>query len=211
MEGIKGVRAALAAACAAVGIAVAGPSVVAAGAAGAAQQSDEFALAREYPPESGSLRLEVSLSERELYIFIEDEVVRTLPVSVGKPGHETITGSYGIHHVDWNPDWTPPDSDWSADSEYKAPGAEGNPMGRARLIFRAPYSIHGTDAVESLGGAESHGSIRVSNEDVFGLARLVQEHGGEERPESWYRTAVDTPTEMFEVPLPDPVSITIRE
>jgi lipoprotein-anchoring transpeptidase ErfK/SrfK len=173
--------------------------------------SDEFALAREFPPDSGTLRLEVSLSERELYLYLDDERVRTFPVAVGKPGHETITGTWGIHQVDWNPDWTPPDSDWSADSEYKRPGEEGNPMGRARLIFRAPYSIHGTDALDSLGEAESHGSIRFSNEDVLGLARLVQEHGGAGRSEGWYRNAADTPTEMFEVGLPDPVSITIRE
>ena len=107
--------------------------------------------------------------------------MRTLPVAVGQEGHETPTGEWGIHQVDWNPDWTPPDSDWSADSEYKAPGEEGNPMGRARLIFRAPYSIHGTDAMDSLGQAASHGSVRVSNEEIFGLARLVQEHGGVER------------------------------
>lgn len=84
-------------------------------------------------------------------------------------------------------------------------------MGRARLIFREPYSIHGTDALESLGEAESHGSVRVANEHVFGLARLVQEHGGAGRSEGWYRNAVDTPTEMFEVDIPDPVSIRIRD
>jgi len=172
---------------------------------------DEFELAREYPPDSGELRLEISLSARELYIYIDDERVRTLPVSVGQPDHETITGSYGIHKVDWNPDWTPPDSDWAADAEYKEPGEEGNPMGRARLIFREPYSIHGTDALDSLGRAESHGSVRVSNEHVLGLARLIQEHGGAERSEGWYRNAADTPTEMFEVPIPDPVTIRIRD
>jgi hypothetical protein len=172
---------------------------------------DEFALAREFPPEAGELRLEVSLAERELYIYVNGEVVRTFPIAVGQPDHETITGSYGIHQVDWNPDWTPPDSDWAADSEYKAPGEEGNPMGRARLIFRAPYSIHGTDDTASLGQAASHGSIRISNEHVLGLARLVQEHGGAGRPEGWYRNAADTPTEMFEVGIPEPVTIRIRE
>jgi hypothetical protein len=172
---------------------------------------DEFELAREYPPERGTLHLEVSLSQRELYVHIDDERVRTFPVSVGQPGHETITGSYGIHQVDWNPDWTPPDSEWAADSEPKAPGEAGNPMGRARLIFRAPYSIHGTDDMDSLGRAASHGSIRFSNRHVLDLARLVQEHGGAARSEAWYRNAVDSPTEMFEVALPEPVRIRIRD
>jgi hypothetical protein len=108
-------------------------------------------------------------------------------------------------------DWTPPDSEWAEDSDCKAPGEEGNPMGRARLIFRAPYSMHGTDALDSLDRMASHGSVRVSNEDVLDLARLVQEHGGARRSETWYRNAVGSPTEMFEVSLPEPVPIVIRQ
>lgn len=176
-----------------------------------AAAADTFALARAHPPESGTLRLVISRSERELYIYVGDERVRTLPVAIGQPGHATPTGEWGVHQVDWNPDWTPPDSEWAEDSDYKAPGAEGNPMGRARLIFNAPYSIHGTDALDSLGERASHGSVRVSNDHVLDLARLVQEHGGAGRSEEWYRIAVASPTEMFEVSLPDPVTIVIRD
>jgi lipoprotein-anchoring transpeptidase ErfK/SrfK len=177
----------------------AGPDVRAASAPGWHGAEDPFELARQYPPESGPLRLVIHRSARELHIYIGDERVRTLPVAVGKSGHATPTGEFTINQVDWNPDWTPPDSEWSEDAEYKEPGEEGNPMGRARLIYRAPYSIHGTDAMDSLGEAASHGSVRVGNDDVLGLARLVQEHGGERRDEGWFRNAVDTPTEMFEV------------
>jgi lipoprotein-anchoring transpeptidase ErfK/SrfK len=197
------------------GTGVAGFMGVAAGGADfmgrAAGAEDPFELARQYPPESGPLRLEIDRSARELHIYIGDERVRTLPVAVGQEGHATPTGEYAIHQVDWNPDWTPPDSEWSADAEYKAPGEEGNPMGRARLIFQAPYSIHGTDAMDSLGRAASHGSVRVSNAEVLGLARLVQEHGGATRDEAWFQNAADTPTEMFEVPLSDAVPLVIRD
>jgi hypothetical protein len=172
---------------------------------------DPFEIARSHPPGSGQLRLEIHRSARELHIYVGGERVRAVPVAVGQPGHETPTGEFAIHQVDWNPDWTPPDSEWAADNEPKAPGEAGNPMGRARLIYQAPYSLHGTDALDSLGERASHGSVRVANEDIIGIARLVQEHGGETRDESWFRNAVDSPTEMFEVHLSDPIPLVIRD
>lgn len=177
----------------------------------AAAVADTFSLARQFPPGSGSLRLEISKAERELYIYVGDERVSTMPIAVGQPDHPTPTGELPIHKVDWNPDWTPPDSEWSEDRSYKAPGEEGNPMGRARLVYRAPYSLHGTDNLESLGEAASHGSVRVANSDIIDLARLVQEHGGAGRADAWFRNAVDTPREMFEVELSDPIPLLIRD
>jgi lipoprotein-anchoring transpeptidase ErfK/SrfK len=173
--------------------------------------TDTFELAERYPAGSGTLRLEISKAERELYVYLNDDRIARMPVAIGQPDHPTPSGEFGIHQVDWNPDWTPPDSEWSEDREYKAPGEEGNPMGRARLIYRAPYSLHGTEALESLGTAASHGSVRVANEDIIGLARLVQEHGGAGRSDEWYRNAVASPTEMFEVSLPEPVPVVIRD
>jgi lipoprotein-anchoring transpeptidase ErfK/SrfK len=181
------------------------------GAASVAAVTDTFELARRYPAGSGALRLEISKTQRQLYIFVDDERVHQVPVAIGQPDHPTPTGEFSIHQVDWNPDWTPPDSEWSEDREYKEPGEAGNPMGRARLIYRAPYSLHGTEALESLGEAASHGSVRVANEDIIGIARLVQEHGGAERSEGWYRNVVGTPREMFEVPLSSPVTLLIYE
>jgi lipoprotein-anchoring transpeptidase ErfK/SrfK len=184
-----------------------------AGSVPAAAQSaeDPFEIARSHPPGSGQLRLEIYRSARELHIYVGGERVRSVDIAVGQPGHETPTGEFTIHQVDWNPDWTPPDSEWAEDNEPKAPGEDGNPMGRARLIFRAPYSLHGTDALDSLGRRASHGSVRVANEDIIGIARLVQEHGGEPRNDSWFQNAVDSPTEMFEVALSDPIPLVIRD
>lgn len=156
------------------------------------------------------MRLEISLSERELYVYLGDELVDTYPVAVGQPGHETPTGSWGVHQVDWNPDWTPPDSEWSADADYTPPGHPNNPMGRVRMIYQAPYSIHGTDDLESLGRAASHGSVRMANDDIIELARRVMEHGGASRPDEWFDAILASPTEMREVPLPDPVPLTNR-
>jgi lipoprotein-anchoring transpeptidase ErfK/SrfK len=186
---------------------IAASALAAAAVAGPASTPDRHATPEIVAQE---MRLEISLSARELYEYRGDERVRTWPVAVGQPGHETPEGSWGIHQVDWNPDWTPPDSDWAADADYTPPGHPRNPMGRVRMIYRAPYSIHGTEELESLGRAASHGSVRMANDDIIELARRVMEAGGASRPDAWFDAVLADPTEMHEVPLPSPVPLTNR-
>jgi lipoprotein-anchoring transpeptidase ErfK/SrfK len=160
--------------------------------------------------ESG-LEIEASLSEREMYVYRNGERIRTYSIAIGQPDHPTPTGDFSVHQIDWNPDWTPPDSEWSEDEEYTPPGHPDNPMGRARIIFDRPYTIHGTDDVDSLGEAASHGSIRMSNPDVIELATIIMEAAGEARPESWYDEVLENEGEMVEIALPDRIPFTIRE
>jgi lipoprotein-anchoring transpeptidase ErfK/SrfK len=180
--------------------------------AGCASPAPEPAHAMGIAPVEASasedqLYLVVSISERVVRVFRGDEQIRSYPISVGKEDHPTPTGEFTIHQIDFNPDWTPPDSEWSEDREFKEPGHPDNPMGRVRMIYQRPYSLHGTEATESLGRAESHGSIRVANEDIKELARLVMEAGGEPRPDSWYEEVFADETEMVEVRLPNPVKL----
>jgi lipoprotein-anchoring transpeptidase ErfK/SrfK len=159
----------------------------------------------------GELRFEVSLADRELHVYRDGARIRTHPVAVGQEGHETVTGEFSIHQVDFNPRWVPPDSDWAEGREAKAPGDPDNPMGHARLIFHETYSIHGTDASGSLGEAASHGSIRVSNDVVEELGRMVMEHGGAERGDDFFRRVREQRSEMQQVSIPNPVPIVIRD
>ncbi len=163
------------------------------------------------PQAEQRLRVEVHQGAREGRVYLDGQRVRTFRVAVGQADHPTPTGDFTIHQVDWNPDWRPPDSEWAADRSYKRPGEEGNPMGRVRMIYQAPFSLHGTDNIESLGGAESHGAIRVANSTIIELGRLVMEHGGERRDEQWFRRVLDNRTEMVRVELQSPVALTIRE
>ena len=69
-------------------------------------------------------------------------------------------------------------------------------MGRVKIFFAEPdYYIHGTEAEESLGTAASHGCLRMSNDDVIELARLVMEHGGEARSPNWFRRILNRVTD----------------
>ena len=163
-------------------------------------------------PETTGLRFIVDISDRQLYVLDGQDTLRREPVAVGMEDHPTPTGSWTIDRVDWNPDWTPPPGeDWTEDKEKQPPGSPENPMGRARLIFNPPYSIHGTKDRASLGTNESHGSIRVANEAVKVLGRMVMEKGGATKPESFFTDVESNRKEMQQVPIPRPVPITIRD
>lgn len=159
---------------------------------------------------AGQLRLQIDLSERELRVYEGGELVETHPVAVGRPEYPTPAGEYTVGQVVWNPEWIPPDSPWAEEEPPAAPGDPDNPLGRAQLVFDLPYSIHGTTDTESLGKAESHGSVRVSNRVIVDLARRTMEAGGAPRPESFYDDVERRRTEKVVVDLPRPVPLEIR-
>ena len=64
--------------------------------------------------------------------------------------------------------------DKSADDKMLPPGPNG-PVGVAWLdLTKEHYGIHGTPAPETIGRAESHGCIRMSNWDVIRLSRMMK-------------------------------------
>jgi murein L,D-transpeptidase YcbB/YkuD len=163
------------------------------------------------PDSSGGLHFIVDISDRKLYVVRGQDTVRTEPVAVGMEDHPTPTGEWKLHRVDWNPDWTPPPGqEWTEDKEPQPPGSPQNPMGRARLVFQMPYTIHGTKENASLGKAVSHGSIRVANAAVVELGRMLMDAAGAQKPESFYQDVAAKRKEMRQVDLPNPVPITVR-
>lgn len=157
-----------------------------------------------------NLNLILDKSERTVYVKRGGTTIRTYEVAVGKSGHRTPSGSWAFNQVDVNPDWTPPDSEWSEDASYTPPGHPDNPMGRVRMIFNRPYTIHGTDALHSIGKAASHGSVRMANENAIELAELLLKEGGAWQGQGWYQNMLSNETRMYEVPLEQPIPITIR-
>lgn len=119
------------------------------------------------------MRIVVNLPAYRLDVYRGDAIVRTFPVTIGAPGYETPTGKYVIDDIIFNPWWHPPASDWAVGKSPVGPGPE-NPMGRAKLNFAPLLYIHGSTNVAALGTAGSHGCVRLSNDDILELARIVQ-------------------------------------
>jgi lipoprotein-anchoring transpeptidase ErfK/SrfK len=162
--------------------------------------------------EMQQLRFVVDISDRKLRVYNGEQVMRTHDVAVGSEEWPTPTGSWRFHRVDINPEWTPPtNEEWAKDETKKAPGDPENPMGQARLVYRMPNTVHGTDDTSSLGKAVSHGSIRVANEVALQLAEILLKAGGSWAGPDWFRQMVQNRSEEYQVKLDNPVPIEVQE
>lgn len=124
------------------------------------------------------IRLEVSLSGRQLRVIQKGRVTRSYDIAVGRPSHPTPRGRFRTGRIDWNPSWIPPDEPWARDKKPQRPGSPRNPIQAVKIYFRAPdYYIHGTNDPGSIGEAASHGCIRMTPRDATSLARLIQRYG----------------------------------
>lgn len=158
------------------------------------------------------LRFLVDISDRKVRLLQGDRLMAEHDVAVGSEKWPTPTGSWQIHRVDINPEWNPPTSeDWAEEREPKAPGDPDNPMGRARLVYRMPNTIHGTDDLKSLGTATSHGSIRVANDVVLQLAETLLRAGGAWEGPQWFQQMAENRTKEFQIELDNPVPIQVQQ
>ena len=159
------------------------------------------------------LLLKASLAARMLSAQRGDSTLRTYAVAVGQERYPTPVGNFSINKIVWNPSWRPPPgSDWAKGKTAKGPGDPGNPMKVVKIFFEEPdYYIHGTDAVESLGDAASHGCLRMDPQEVADLARMIMEHGGQPREESWFWRIIHSRREEKVVYLNSPITLTITD
>lgn len=166
---------------------------------------------RNVAPERGEFSIVVDLSDRMLYVMDGEEVTKEYQVAIGQPRHPTPRGSFNVRRMVWNPRWVPPDAAWARNRQPREAGDPRNPMGRVKIFFQAPdYYIHGTRETDSLGQAESHGCIRMRNDDVIELARMVMENGGESRSPGWFQRVINRVRHTQDVRLSQPVQMRVR-
>lgn len=132
------------------------------------------------PTAENPMRLELSLSKRQVSLINGTDVVKSFPVAVGKPGWETPVGSHTIQTKYENPPWR----HWEG-GEVIPGGDPDNPLGtrwigfwegKARSGSVGVAGFHGTTprARASIGTAASHGCVRMYKEDIEELFDLVE-------------------------------------
>jgi lipoprotein-anchoring transpeptidase ErfK/SrfK len=110
-----------------------------------------------------------------LRLFRDLELTRTYTVAVGQEGLETPEGLYEIQAMEENPTWHVPESDWAGDLAGQViPPGPSNPIEARWMAIYEGAGIHGTEEVESLGSAASHGCVRMAIQDVEELYDEVQ-------------------------------------
>jgi lipoprotein-anchoring transpeptidase ErfK/SrfK len=161
------------------------------------------------PLSDGELALTASIGARTITVTRGSEVVKTYAVAVGADRHPTPKGRFMIRKIVWNPAWVPPDAKWAKGKEAKDPGHPENPMKLVKLFFQEPdYYIHGTDAVESLGQAASHGCLRMDPDEAGELALMVMNNDGIVRDWDWVKGLLHLgETRTVSLRMPTPIEI----
>jgi len=109
---------------------------------------------------AAALVARIDLSSQSMTVIKNGAVLYNWPVSTGRKGYGTPTGTYTAkwlsrHH-------------WS--KKYDAP------MPHA-IFFRGGYAIHGTNHVKRLGRVASHGCVRLAPGNAAKLFSLVSSVG----------------------------------
>jgi lipoprotein-anchoring transpeptidase ErfK/SrfK len=119
----------------------------------------------------------VDQSDKKLYYVLGNGRAYAYPVAVGKKGFKWSGTEKVSGVVSW-PDWTPPD-EMRARKPYLPEHMTGgirNPLGaKAIYLGSSLYRIHGTNDSKSIGGDVSSGCIRMHNEHVVHLSKLVKQ------------------------------------
>lgn len=122
-------------------------------------------LAKKYP-----VVITVDRSNFRLRLWKDLKLEKTYTIAVGRAGLETPAGVYTINDKQVNPSWHVPNSAWAGDLAGKViPPGPADPIKARWMGIYAGAGIHGTDEVDSLGSAASHGCIRMAIPDVIDL------------------------------------------
>jgi L,D-transpeptidase ErfK/SrfK len=117
------------------------------------------------------IRLLVKRNARRLYVYRGEQVLKSFPIAIGKPGWQTPLGKYQVIYMEKDPIFI----NFKTDQIIK-PGSK-NPLGKRLIAFkideRFDTAIHGTNQDELIGQAVSHGCIRMRNKDVIALYEMV--------------------------------------
>jgi lipoprotein-anchoring transpeptidase ErfK/SrfK len=114
-------------------------------------------------PLAPTLKASIDLSKQRMTVSENGEVIHSWPISSGRAGYRTPTGTY-------RPQWL---SRMHYSKKY-----DNAPMPYS-VFFHNGYAIHATYATKALGRPASHGCIRLSPAHAKAFYRLVEKHGKE--------------------------------
>ena len=124
-------------------------------------------------------KIVVSKSKSTLKAYDEaGKLIAVYTATMGSTHDPLPLGDWGINGIDRNPKFAyNPALFWDAkpgsDKAMLPPGPNG-PVGVVWIDLTKPhYGIHGTPNPETIGRAESHGCVRLTNWDVARLAQMV--------------------------------------
>jgi lipoprotein-anchoring transpeptidase ErfK/SrfK len=118
------------------------------------------------------LKIQISLSRRQLTTYRGNTQIKSYPIAVGRRGWETPTGNFQVLEMLEKPTWINPFT-----GKAISGGLPENPLGHYWIGFwtdgRNWIGFHGTPNPESVGKAASHGCVRMYDKDIKELFHQV--------------------------------------
>ena len=124
-------------------------------------------------------RIVVSKSKGTLKAYdVADKLIAVYTATMGSTHDPLPLGNWGITGVGHNPKFNyNPKLFWDAkpgSEKATLPAGPNGPVGVVWIdLTKEHYGIHGTPHPETIGRAESHGCVRLTNWDVARLAQMV--------------------------------------
>ncbi|CAN1570876.1 YkuD_like domain containing protein [Rhabdaerophilaceae bacterium] len=113
------------------------------------------------PEASGPVEAHINIRTQTMTVKVDGEVRHVWKVSTGRSGYATPRGTYGPQRMH---------------QTYFSRKYYNSPMPYS-IFFRGGYAIHGTNAVNRLGGPASHGCVRLAIGNARTLFQLVKRNG----------------------------------
>jgi L,D-transpeptidase ErfK/SrfK len=129
----------------------------------------------------GPFRVEIQLSKFNMDLYLQEQYVKSYKIGIGKPGEDTTTptGKWRLKRTgksDQGPTWYPDKGKpvLASDPEYPL-GARWIPITciKGAGEGRTGFALHGTKDPKSIGTRCSLGCIRLSNEDVIEVYKML--------------------------------------
>ena len=118
-------------------------------------------------PNSFGKTIIVRRGKHRVWLYTGRKLEVTYPVAIGTPGHPTPLGLWKIVNKVKNPSWNNPHAAWSGSMPEYIPPGPSNPLGTRALYLNASgIRFHGTNNINSVGTAASHGCMRMYMHDV---------------------------------------------
>lgn len=127
----------------------------------AAEKPGVSAIPAAAPPPGSGLRAEADLSEQRLRVYEGGRMLFDWPISSGKKGFASSTGTFRSTFLSRN---------------HRSRKYDGAPMPCA-IFYNGGEAIHATNAVSALGRPASHGCLRLEKVNACELFDMVKERG----------------------------------
>ena len=121
---------------------------------------------------TANLEIVIDLGQRRLVLLQNDQVLKDFPIAVGQADWQTPLGTFAVQSMREDPSWQHPIT------KKSLPPGPDNPLGTRWIGFLEEgeffIGIHGTNQVNLIGEAVSHGCVRMLNEDIQAVYEQVK-------------------------------------